>query len=432
MGTGRVTAAVIKGGRAAAIPLLCIGLASCGTTQKVAEAPPKQKRSKEYFPESVYGVKASPRVATGKNVPKGGGRYQVGDAYQVKGKWYQPKEEPGYDKVGMTSWYGSAFHGRLTANGEVYDTYHLSAAHPTFPLPSYARVTNLENGSSVVVRVNDRGPYEYNRLIDLSSKAADLLDVKRKGSAKVRVQYVGKAPLEGNDMPFLMASYVPKGDRTPHSLPGGGQIASGVMVASSASMREEVGSFGGSLFRHTSPEPRVVTGPTVRETPRAAAPAVAEHKAAKPVAAPAKTVAAPVMAAAVPAPAPVSVSARMADPRPQPRMPARMPAHAPDAPPSMLGAGIPLSALAEEDAPAQHAAPASFDAFFSLPQIGPMPTPRPGGAPRLASRSSFTAAYAEAPRPHPSEAAFEAILADGGELTAEKIILHADNAAAHR
>ena len=390
----------------------------------MAEAP-KQKRSKEYFPESVYGVKASPRVATGKNVPKGGGRYQVGDAYQVKGKWYQPKEEPGYDKVGMTSWYGSAFHGRLTANGEVYDTYHLSAAHPTFPLPSYARVTNLENGSSVVVRVNDRGPYEYNRLIDLSSKAADLLDVKRKGSAKVRVQYVGKAPLEGNDMPFLMASYVPKGDRTPHSLPGGGQIASGVMVASNTSMREEVGSFGGSLFRHTSPEPRVMTGPTVRETPRAAAPAVAQHQVAKPAAP-------PVEVAAVPAPAPVSVSERMAEPRPQPRVLAKMPAHAPDAPPSMLGAGIPLSALAEEDAPVQHAVPASIDAFFSLPEIGPMPTPRPGGAARFASRSSFTAAYAEAPRPHPSEAAFEAILAGGGELTAEEIIRHMETTAKHR
>ncbi|WP_083639432.1 septal ring lytic transglycosylase RlpA family protein [Xaviernesmea oryzae] len=411
--TGRVASALLKSGRAAAIPLLCIGLASCGTTQKVAEAP-KQKRSKEYFPESVYGVKASPRVATGKNVPKGGGRYQVGDAYQVKGKWYQPKEEPGYDKVGMTSWYGSAFHGRLTANGEVYDTYHLSAAHPTFPLPSYARVTNLENGSSVVVRVNDRGPYEYNRLIDLSSKAAELLDVKRKGSAKVRVQYVGKAPLEGNDMPFLMASYIPKGDRTPHSLPGGGQIASGVMVASNAPMRDDVHSFGRSLFGHTSPEPRAAAVPAARESRAAAAPVVSQK--------PSKTMVAP---------APVSVAAVRA-PEPQVRTMPKMMPHAPDAPPSMLGAGIPLTALAEEEAPVHHAVPASFDSFFALPEIGPVPSPRPAGAQRLARRTTYSAAYAEAPRAHPAEAAFEAVLADGGALTPEMIIEHSDRAAKRR
>lgn len=224
----------------AALPLLCLALASCGTTQS-AEKP--TKRSKEYFPESVYGVKASPRVATGKNIPKGGGRFQVGKPYVVKGKVYTPREEPGYSKTGMSSWYGSAFHGRLTANGEVYDDQHLSAAHPTFPLPSYARVTNLENGSSVIVRVNDRGPYEYGRIIDVSSKTADLLDMKRKGSAQVRVQYVGLAPLQGNDMPYLMASYATKGSRVPGIAPEG-QIASGVMVASNEPVRKQVRDLG--------------------------------------------------------------------------------------------------------------------------------------------------------------------------------------------
>ncbi|WP_337180947.1 septal ring lytic transglycosylase RlpA family protein [Shinella sp.] len=212
-----------------AIPLVCAGLAACATT---TAAPKKKVRGKEFFAESEYGVKASPRVVQdGQPVPKGGGRYQLGKAYQVRGKWYEPKEEPGYSKTGLASWYGSAFHGRKTANGEVYDSYHLSAAHPTFPLPSYARVTNLENGTSVVVRVNDRGPFHENRVIDVSSKTADLLDMKRTGTAKVRVQYVGKAPLEGNDMPYLMASYVPKGSRIPAVDPGG-QIATGVMVAS--------------------------------------------------------------------------------------------------------------------------------------------------------------------------------------------------------
>ncbi|GLR51990.1 septal ring lytic transglycosylase RlpA family protein [Shinella yambaruensis] len=218
-----------KGLRLLTIPLVCAGLAACATT---TPAPKKKVRSKEFFAESEYGVKASPRVVEeGQSVPKGGGRYQVGKAYQVRGKWYQPKEEPGYNRTGLASWYGSAFHGRRTANGEVYDKYHLSAAHPTFPLPSYARVTNMENGTSVVVRVNDRGPFHEGRVIDVSSKTADLLDMKRTGTAKVRVQYVGKAPLEGNDMPYLMASYVTKGSRVPAVDPGG-QIATGVMVAS--------------------------------------------------------------------------------------------------------------------------------------------------------------------------------------------------------
>ncbi|MCF3638694.1 septal ring lytic transglycosylase RlpA family protein [Rhizobium sp. TRM95111] len=215
--------------RLIAIPMVCVGLAACSTTSGPKK---KAERSKEYFSESEYGVKASARVVEdGKPVPKGGGRFQVGKPYKVKGRWYQPKEEPGYDKTGMASWYGSAFHGRRTANGEVYDKYHLSAAHPTFPLPSYARVTNLENGTSVMVRVNDRGPFSHGRLIDVSSKTADLLDMKRSGTAKVRVQYVGPARMDGHDMPYLMASYVTKGSRVPAVDPGG-QIATGVMVAS--------------------------------------------------------------------------------------------------------------------------------------------------------------------------------------------------------
>lgn len=218
-----------RGLRLLTIPLVCAGLAACATT---TPGPKKKVRSKEFFSESEYGVKASPRVIEeGESVPKGGGRYQVGKPYQVRGKWYQPKEEPGYNKTGLASWYGSAFHGRKTANGEVYDKYHLSAAHPTFPLPSYARVTNMENGTSVIVRVNDRGPFHEGRVIDVSSKTADLLDMKRTGTAKVRVQYVGKARLDGHDMPYLMASYIPKGSRVPAVDPGG-QIATGVMVAS--------------------------------------------------------------------------------------------------------------------------------------------------------------------------------------------------------
>lgn len=216
--------------RLLAISMICAFAASCASTKDTPTH--KKRRSKEYFSETEYGVKASPRVAYGRNVPKGGGRDITGKPYRVKGKWYVPKEDKSYDKTGLASWYGSAFHGRLTANGEVYDQYHLSAAHPTFPLPSYARVTNLENGDSVIVRVNDRGPYHPGRIIDLSNKAAEVLEVQNAGTAKVRVQYVGRARMDGKDMPFLMASFTRKGDRLKRFNPGG-EIATGVMVASS-------------------------------------------------------------------------------------------------------------------------------------------------------------------------------------------------------
>jgi len=178
------------------------------------------------FSSAEYGVEASPRVTTDKDVPKGGGREMVGKPYKVAGKWYTPTEDPGYDKSGLASWYGPNFHGRKTANGEVYDQYHISAAHPTFPLPSYARVTNKKNGHSVIVRVNDRGPFAHGRIIDLSSKAADLLAMKGDGVAAVRVQYVGRAPVDGDDTPYLMASY-----QAPDVLPQDNYGGQGTMLA---------------------------------------------------------------------------------------------------------------------------------------------------------------------------------------------------------
>src|SRR5690606_37005950 len=155
------------------------------------------------------------------------GRDQTGKPYMVKGKWYHPTEAPGYRKTGLASWYGDAFHGRLTANGEIYDMTHLTAAHPTMPLPSYARVTNTKNGNSVIVRVNDRGPFAHGRVIDLSRRAAELLDYTHSGVAKVEVEYVGRAPLDGRDDAFLMASYRP-GGRAPDPSDG---MPSGVMIA---------------------------------------------------------------------------------------------------------------------------------------------------------------------------------------------------------
>ncbi|WP_425338815.1 septal ring lytic transglycosylase RlpA family protein [Bartonella tamiae] len=138
---------------------------------------------------------------------RGGGRALVGKPYKIKGTWYHPKEDESYAKVGRASWYGSKFHGKLTANGEIYDMNHLTAAHPTMPLPSYAKVTNLTNNSSLIVRVNDRGPFVKNRIIDLSQKAAKMLDYKDSGVAQVKVEYVGPAPIDGHDDAYLLASY---------------------------------------------------------------------------------------------------------------------------------------------------------------------------------------------------------------------------------
>jgi rare lipoprotein A len=180
-----------------------VAVAACSSSGPVVSV---KSKSKEYFSERQYGS-ASPRVVNYGPVPKGGGRAMVGDSYKVAGKTYTPTDTPRDAEVGYASWYGEAFHGRLTANGEVYDVNGLTAAHPTLPLPSYARVTNLENGRSMIVRVNDRGPFAKNRIIDLSSRVADMLDVKDEGTAKVKVAYVGPARMDGRDEQMLLASY---------------------------------------------------------------------------------------------------------------------------------------------------------------------------------------------------------------------------------
>lgn len=154
--------------------------------------------SRSVFSEDEYGVSTSPRVASD-YVPKGGGTYKLGAPYKVAGRWYVPRENPDYVEDGVASWYGADFHGRKTANGEVFDANALTAAHPTLPLPCYAVVTNLDNGKSVLVRVNDRGPYVNDRVIDMSYAAAKQLGYLKRGRARVRVQYAGRAPLNGDD-----------------------------------------------------------------------------------------------------------------------------------------------------------------------------------------------------------------------------------------
>lgn len=155
-----------------------------------------------------YGVRASRRLYNeGDVIPKGGGRRFSGKPYVVAGKTYVPREDArGYVREGLASWYGSAFHGRVTANGEVFDRHSIAAAHPTLPLPSYVRVTNLDNGYSMILRVNDRGPYHAGRVMDVSEEAARALDFHRKGTARVRVEYAGKASVAGSDDRKLLAT----------------------------------------------------------------------------------------------------------------------------------------------------------------------------------------------------------------------------------
>ncbi len=198
--------------RAGLVALAAVFLASCaGAPNRVATAS-KPTKSKEYFSEQEYKVAASPRlVDEEESVPKGGGFYKVGKPYVVAGKVYTPKDNPGYSAKGLASWYGGAFHGRLTANGEVYDMAAITAAHPTMPLPSYARVTNLANNRSIIVRVNDRGPFAHNRIIDVSETVASMLDFRQAGTARVKVDYVGPANMDGHDKEMLLASYRSQG-----------------------------------------------------------------------------------------------------------------------------------------------------------------------------------------------------------------------------
>ena len=226
---------------AAAMALATGGLATLagctgsGVLDSKSSAPLESEHvsNKTKFSVNEYQVAASPRVTAVKRPRKGGGRYQIGKPYKIRGQWYHPKEDPGLRQTGLASWYGPNFHGRLTANGEIYDQYSLSAAHPTMPLPSYAKVTNLANGREVVVRVNDRGPYAHGRVIDLSAKAAELLDFKTQGVTKVKVEYAGRARMDGLDESMLLASYRGPGGGNGDlpGLPGLDGSASGTMVA---------------------------------------------------------------------------------------------------------------------------------------------------------------------------------------------------------
>lgn len=240
-----------------------------------------------------YGVAASPRLY-GENdkIPKGGGRQMTGKPYVVAGRTYVPRQDArGYVREGLASWYGTAFHGRQTANGEIFDRFSVAAAHPTLPLPSYARVTNMANGHSMVVRVNDRGPYHADRLMDVSQAVAEALDFRRRGTTKVRVEYVGKASVGGSDDRKLMATL--RTDGTPAGSPMGANI----MVADAGDDAQPF------AFRRPEPEPvrPIVEKPRVVAPVQVARAPVAEDEDAPEVRRPAPVrLAAPVRVAEAP------------------------------------------------------------------------------------------------------------------------------------
>jgi rare lipoprotein A len=167
--------------------------------------------------------------------------YKVGTPYQINGVWYYPAEDFAYDETGIASWYGEEFHGKYTANGEIFDRNALTAAHRTLPMPCVVQVTNLENGRSIELRVNDRGPYARNRVIDVSRRAAQLLGFEGPGTAKVRVkilvpesiQVAGLARRGGDDKAIAESlPAVPRERVTAEMLSG----APGLRVASTQAM----------------------------------------------------------------------------------------------------------------------------------------------------------------------------------------------------
>ncbi|HET8728531.1 MAG TPA: septal ring lytic transglycosylase RlpA family protein, partial [Alphaproteobacteria bacterium] len=197
---------IFQRGAAAARLLLVIALVAPMVAACSGAGVPTVSRAA--FKSSEYGVAVSPRVTSLRNPRHGGGRRLVGEAYVVHGRTYTPMANPvGYSEVGEASWYGADFHGRLTANGEIFNANAITGAHPTLPLPCYARVTDLDTGRSIIVRVNDRGPYLPGRIMDLSYRAAAMLGFAGAGTGKIRVQYIGPAPLEGDDTRMLLASY---------------------------------------------------------------------------------------------------------------------------------------------------------------------------------------------------------------------------------
>lgn len=357
-------------------------LAACNTTDK-ASIDPK------------YGVPASPRlIGSGQAVPKGGGRAIVGKPYKVAGKWYTPKEDPDYEAVGKASWYGSAFHGRQTANGEIFDSRSITAAHTTMPLPSYARVTNVKNGKSIVVRVNDRGPFHGSRVIDVSQRTAEILGFRQDGIGQVKVAYVGPARLDGHDEDFLLASY--QGPGEPGTTPRKEAPERSIQLASKdarqskdratrVAPRREVlppQSATGALLAYNDSKPRKAKAvpihagpPPIESTRRGTVPAARAPQATDALPGVAASAPEPMQTAApAPSAAPVATTPAAAAPEPAPKR-------------DPMAELLELAADESTNAPADVAAAQSYSQPMVMASVAQPSDPDPIG-------SRITAAYA--------------------------------------
>ena len=220
-------------------------------------------------------------VDEGVPIRKVKGTYKVGPPYTINGETYVPTPDPKYRAEGIASWYGPDFHGKETANGEIYDMHGISAAHRTMPMPSYARVTNLENGRSIVVRVNDRGPFIGERVIDLSVGTAKALGTYAKGLVPVRVEYVGRAPLQGADDRLLLATLREGKPAPPPSLVMLASAKPAVVAANAGNPRSAADNRNESRKGNSSAVggPFVLSSASSRPVPQGATAEVADRRA---------------------------------------------------------------------------------------------------------------------------------------------------------
>jgi len=198
-------------------------------------------------------------------IPPNAAVYKVGQPYQVDNVWYYPREQPDYDETGIASWYGPTFYGHHTANGEMYDGNQLTAAHKTLPMPVNVRVTNLDNGKSLIVRVNDRGPYARGRIIDLSKRAAELLDVVQTGTARVRVTYLSRADVNGGppppETPPAIASALPAAPRAKVDIAALGIVPGAAVEPPGRTVQMPTAPIPAALFADNQPTGQVTRVP---------------------------------------------------------------------------------------------------------------------------------------------------------------------------
>ena len=214
--------------------------------------------------ETTFAVNAAKEATASSSRQQG--IYKVGEPYQINGIWYRPAEDYSYDETGIASYYGGEhtgvnFHGRLTANGETYDMNALTAAHRTLPMPCLVRVTNLENGRAIVVRVNDRGPYARGRIIDMSRRAAQLLGFEGVGTARVRVQILAEESRQLKEA--MLRGAAPPGTEYVAAVPVGA-------VQSNALAPPPGTRSAGSVAADALPPPSATLGPATNAPPPSA------------------------------------------------------------------------------------------------------------------------------------------------------------------